>query len=108
MRVLRLFVASIVLIALNVSQAKETAPGHGRKIAGLVLMTAGAAHLASSIGIGATYGIEDLQCRPPRCIEGGLGVALASGFLVAGGVLSAIGIPLYVFGKREQSRANLD
>jgi hypothetical protein len=107
MTILRIVVAAVVLLALTAAHAEEAAPGHGRKIAGLVLMTVGAAHLASSVGIGASFGIEDFQCHPPQCIEGGLGVALASGFLVAGGVLSAIGIPLYVVGKRQETRAAL-
>jgi len=101
---MRILILLLALLQLSTAHADPPRRGRGRAIAGLVLMTAGAAHLAVSVGTGAVYGVDDFRCQPPSCIEGGLGVAMASGFLVAGGVLSAIGIPLYVVGKREQAR----
>jgi hypothetical protein len=53
-------------------------PGHERKTARLVLMILGAGHIGVSVGTGASFGMDDLRCHPPSCIEGGLGVALAS------------------------------
>jgi len=101
----RILVVVLILVQISAARADSDVPGHRRKIAGLALMIIGAGHIGVSVGTGASYGMDDFRCHPPSCIEGGLGVALASGFLVAGGVLSAIGIPLYVVGKRQEARA---